>query len=625
MNLKKIKFTSLLRKFVFLAGIVFIGLSIFGFVISVAQTEQRPIWSESSKKRGIEMDEPGKPGDSMRIPGTDQKYYKNLRIIEFDEYGDFWNSKQLLSATKLIGKVDNSTAGTPVIVFVHGWRHDADPKPRKYGNDLLRFNNFLEKYASDLESVPEAERHGDPVGIFIGWRGRTVKAPGLEYLSFPTRRIATNRIAASTAFSRCMWDIRRFANRNRFKTRVVLIGHSLGGRILERVASPPAINYANTVFRNNAHPSERNIWNAAMKNLAQASPQYVSNAHPSLQVCDDYINDRKSGVLEPTDLLELREHLFAEGVSSPGLEHGIDLCLNGLDYRNQYLLADLVLLINPASEAIQARQLKLATDTWRWDEPPAVISLTSESDDVTGGILPVGKRLEKWVFPTVPLTENEYSLGRLGAEFQSGYLEHTSGHDRRIVSGFVPENGTLQEYPKIYECLCDKFLYDGVVYKDFDRTEEAKEQINKDKVFLEKMGVKINRKTDVSGLGVKFDHGSNTIYFDKTLAGEAPLEAVMEKAVNKLGSNKYLSHKLPVGGYLVLRVDSSILDGHGGNREDNGIFNDRMQKVCLRLLQESERSRFKDSDLEKFIWQVDYDYKKRYEKERAEYLASQLD
>lgn len=622
------------RKFLIFSGVVLSLFIILAIVINVTDTADQPFWSTKYPIEGIELAAPGVPAQTMTVPGSNppKPYYKNLRIIEFDEYGDFWDSKQLREATNLIGKVDNNPAGTPLIVFVHGWRHDADAKPRSYGNDLIRFNNFLEKYEQSRHSTESGTaKHGAPVGIFIGWRGRSITTPGLEYLSFPPRRIATNRISASTAFSRCIWDIRRYANRNRFKTRVILIGHSLGGRILERVASPPIINYANAAFRDSAHPNEKRIWNAAVEELITTNPDFDLTVIPSLQVCDDYINDRKSGVLEPTALEDLRTDLREQGILTEGINHGIDLCLNGLDYRNRYLPADLVLLINPASEAIQARQLKLATITWPWNEPPAMISLTSETDVVTGGILPLGKRLEKIVFPTVPMTENRYNLGKLGHEFQSGYVEHTCGHDRRIVSGFVNRNKEIQPYPRIFESLIDTHLFDGVHYQSFDRIAEANLQLNKDKVRLEKMEIKIDSSTEVKD-GYRYAPENRTIYIDPSCIPEAdetltdPTELCIKGLSNCLhtdpntASNQYLCHKLPVGGYLVLRVDREILTGHGGKRDDNGIFNARMQEVCINLLRDTERANFRTSDLEKFIWEVDHDYKKGSEAERENFL-----
>ena len=48
-----------------------------------------------------------------------------------------------------------------------------------------------------------------------------------------------------------------------------------------------------------------------------------------------------------------------------------------------------------------------------------------------------------------------------------------------------------------------------------------------------------------------------------------------------------------------------------------------MQGLCLKLLKETERTRFRESQIEKFIWEVDYDYKYSKEDERYEYLKDE--
>jgi len=304
-----------------------------------------------------------------RLDAVWPAYGKNLRVIEFDDQGDKWESDQRKEAVKVIKSL---RPGGTVIVFIHGWQNNADPD--RNPNDLLRFNNFLNKFSRDYRNT---------AGIYIGWKGRSLSEDiplsfALDKLTFPGRRAATTRLS-SPAMLDCLWSLRRAANEQ--DCRVVLVGHSFGARILENVAASSILSY------------------------------------------NSYLREKRN-------------------------EGGVSL-----HERRSRVIGDLILLINPASESLHTRQMRLATRNWPANEPPGLITLTSKTDVATKGIWKVGKSLEKWLAPTVPIQDREYWLGYKNAsvpnksELQSRYIETTSGHNPSLITGrLIPDSPTFTDY-----------------------------------------------------------------------------------------------------------------------------------------------------------------------------------
>lgn len=141
----------------------------------------------------------------------------------------------------------------------------------------------------------------DIVGVYIGWRGlsapRETDVTGvLRYVSFYSRKRATERLAGM-GLTQTLYDLGNAAHRR--GGHAIFVGHSFGGRILERAIAQGLIGQS---------------------------------------------SGSAGGAVRPP--------------------------------------ADLTLLLNPASEALSARELKLALQNWGGKTPP-IISLTSKNDSAT--------------------------------------------------------------------------------------------------------------------------------------------------------------------------------------------------------------------------------------------------
>jgi hypothetical protein len=158
-------------------------------------------------------------------------FYPRLAVIEVDEQGDFWSAAQIRRATKMI----SSTNRRPLVVtFVHGWHNNARPDNR----DLQTFNNLLLK----LQKSQSFRDKVDVCGIFIAWRGESYN-PRFDwtlanligrYATFYSRKEATDR-RAGVPLTTVIADIAKAAREHTPRGITVFVGHSFGGRILERV------------------------------------------------------------------------------------------------------------------------------------------------------------------------------------------------------------------------------------------------------------------------------------------------------------------------------------------------------------------------------------------------------
>ncbi len=151
-----------------------------------------------------------------------------LAIVEFDDHGDFWNSRQLDAAVNMIKEANKSRRGARVLTFVHGWHDDASPK-NETGNGNL---HFLEQ---ELHALSAATAKGEDrpatVGVYLAWRGDSTRFPGP--FSFYNRLEAAERIAAGPAITKTLLSILTVTRTNPL-SRSLVVGHSMGALILER-------------------------------------------------------------------------------------------------------------------------------------------------------------------------------------------------------------------------------------------------------------------------------------------------------------------------------------------------------------------------------------------------------
>ena len=182
------------------------------------------------------------PGKDSPSPGM-----CHLAIIEFDDFGDFWWPGQLEDTMNVIDRLSHpptdglGNGEAIVVVFVHGWKHDASPEDEQKGN-LGDFKNLLIRVALE-ERSNRGEIARPVVGVYLAWSGLTAKPLLPKQLSFFGRKNAAERVAG-VSFSHAIHRIvghakdrgsARYGNPNSV---VIVMGHSFGGLILEDTLLP---------------------------------------------------------------------------------------------------------------------------------------------------------------------------------------------------------------------------------------------------------------------------------------------------------------------------------------------------------------------------------------------------
>ncbi len=158
----------------------------------------------------------------------------DLSVIEFDEFGMFWDLSQLEAVLERIEQRNaESKNGVLVAIYVHGWQNNADPDHAD--NDLRQFSDSLQRLATDLDTAgPTSPDH--VVAVYIGWRGVTTRAPLLSTFTFWDRRRGGERVASygvREAFIRIT-----NAAKSRPDSKVLITGHSMGGMIVGLALGP---------------------------------------------------------------------------------------------------------------------------------------------------------------------------------------------------------------------------------------------------------------------------------------------------------------------------------------------------------------------------------------------------
>lgn len=169
-----------------------------------------------------------------------------LAYVEYDEFGRPYNRGQLLDT---LGQARSAAESNGiVVVFVHGWHHDAAPGDA----NIASFREVLQR-AVDIDRA-YGVRPRPVLGIYVGWRGESIKGDHwyswpFSQLTFWDRKNTAQNVGNGAVYELLVrLSLLRGANKG---SRLVVIGHSFGGAIvysalshnlLEQIATDPPAN-----------------------------------------------------------------------------------------------------------------------------------------------------------------------------------------------------------------------------------------------------------------------------------------------------------------------------------------------------------------------------------------------
>ena len=153
-----------------------------------------------------------------------------LAIVEFDDQGRCYDRMQLDKVSEAIEQMRESGKDAIVLVFVHGWKHDA----RSNDDNLSSFRVVLNRMAHHERGCAGAGKAREVFGIFIAWRGLSAYGLGAENLTFWDRQDAAHRVASGSV-RELFGRLRHYRNARvevGGTALLVISGHSFGGMIV---------------------------------------------------------------------------------------------------------------------------------------------------------------------------------------------------------------------------------------------------------------------------------------------------------------------------------------------------------------------------------------------------------
>lgn len=155
----------------------------------------------------------------------------DLTFIEFTERGNLFNREHTNRVLKHISSLAQIEDGVAVLVFAHGWKHNANPNDK----NVQDFKSFLSDF-----SKYQAFGNRRVVGLYLGWRGNSVTVPLIRELTYWDRKSVADEIGgggATDILSR-LHDIlvTRYIKHNEtkklYKNVYIVIGHSFGSALV---------------------------------------------------------------------------------------------------------------------------------------------------------------------------------------------------------------------------------------------------------------------------------------------------------------------------------------------------------------------------------------------------------
>jgi len=148
-----------------------------------------------------------------------------LGHVEIDDQGELISYEQLQRVTAKIR--EESKEPLTLVVYIHGWNHNASGK-------WITGNGDLKEFRETLENLGEATGK-KTMGVFVSWRGRTLASfpVGVDYF----HRHAAARRVGGIAGTEVLYELGAAARGANSKNRILMLGHSLGGAVLESAMS----------------------------------------------------------------------------------------------------------------------------------------------------------------------------------------------------------------------------------------------------------------------------------------------------------------------------------------------------------------------------------------------------
>lgn len=335
-----------------------------------------------------------------------------LRVVQVDDFGSWWDPVKAQDTINLI-KQSAADTNTYVVLFIHGWHHNADIET---DSNYLDFKQTL-KTLGDKLAAPEYAAARQTItghssfkliGVYVGWRGKSL--PGvLDYATMWWRKTAAERVGDGDVSEFIERLHRIYLRTNALSVRsniphpdtrkpymgLVSIGHSFGGQVLMKSLSRPMEYY-----------------------LTERAPRLGS----SLQNPSEAMAAKKVDQITPIDSF-----------------------------------GDINILLNPALEAYQYAKIDSLYRQIRFSykQAPQLVVFSAENDSARQFFFPIARGLTR---PFRPAFSNDYQGNLYGEAL--GEFEPQRTHTLDLAPG-IADSLTAADYMK--KDVISRFDFTGKV------------------------------------------------------------------------------------------------------------------------------------------------------------------
>jgi pimeloyl-ACP methyl ester carboxylesterase len=151
---------------------------------------------------------------------TPSSFSLSMAYVEIDEQGAFQDRSQVERALAVVGEGKKPKY---VVVFVHGWFHNAAADDLNVRHFKCALNN--------LQSIDDNAGE-EVVGIYVGWRGLSWSLPVIQYATFWDRKNTSEEVGRGSLVEFLMRLEGVVKPTPATPNKLMVVGHSFGASVV---------------------------------------------------------------------------------------------------------------------------------------------------------------------------------------------------------------------------------------------------------------------------------------------------------------------------------------------------------------------------------------------------------
>ncbi|MEM5406254.1 hypothetical protein [Paraburkholderia unamae] len=161
----------------------------------------------------------------------------NQAWLEYKDDGEQQDPAQMSAVLDWIRKEPGPLF---ILVYVHGWHHNADTSNGDPRNNAIKFPLLMAREVDQLKRLSIDKKIAMPrvLGIYVGWRGEEYTTAVQKVLSISGRSEVADAIGSRGILKANLQEIANAARSQDTESRMMVVGHSLGGRMMASMFMP---------------------------------------------------------------------------------------------------------------------------------------------------------------------------------------------------------------------------------------------------------------------------------------------------------------------------------------------------------------------------------------------------